>query len=375
MTAHLPETNYGNFLFELVRPVREQVQQTDRRDPIQMESFEELELKRAQGREQERLHIARKEDRSVVSNLDLNIDDLLKEKVEEFEEKIGESIVYYSEENKQNPEMENLKEEQLVFIADPIDGTSNMTRNNSQFSTPVAIARVVYGKLDMLAAANISHATDEILWAEKGKGAYRTTYRDITVTPAQLKEQGVKLDTSVSIRDLETERLMLNAPDKSEREADKENIASKFGIKGNIVSLSVYGDKDLANHLFSKIPDAEASRRMTGATALELSHVAMGDSKAAAFVGAPEVNAHDVEAMAFIVKEAGGAVHQLNVDGRQVVVVADHQERALTAANMLKHNIEKHLEEREAKEGKEPEGKQWGPKFRNPRGGDWAHSL
>lgn len=113
-------------------------------------------------------------------------------------------IPILSEENKMQ-DFEERKNWNLFWLVDPLDGTKEFIKKNGEFTVNIALVQ----KGRPISGVVYVPATEELFFAEKEKGAFKTTY-DGTTTSLKTKkygkgEKGVKVVCSRSHMSEETE--------------------------------------------------------------------------------------------------------------------------------------------------------------------------
>jgi myo-inositol-1(or 4)-monophosphatase len=181
----------------------------------------------------------------------------------------------YNELNKARPDWALLMEEsgeiagdpsKPRFIVDPLDGTSNFLHGIPHFAITIAVEEPLpNGKREITSALTYQPLTDEVFWAEKGRGAW-----------------------------LMDRRLRVSA----RRELPDALIATGIPFLG-------HGDFAQWTRIFGAIAPEVAGIRRLGSAALDLAWVAAGR-----FDGYWESNLQpwDVAAGLLLVREAGGFV-------------------------------------------------------------------
>ena len=153
------------------------------------------------------------------------------------------------------------------FIVSPLDGLTNFSHGIAHFAVSVAVSD---GE-NIIIGAVYNPATDELFFAEKGKGAYKEGTRS-------------------------NERL---------------RVSARKDLKGALISSLVNYKKDVSE--YSKIHDAIIKStdnvRVLGAVSLDLAYVASGKLDAAISCNN---NFKEIAAGILIAKEAGGHVYGIN---------------------------------------------------------------
>lgn len=186
--------------------------------------------------------------------------------------------------------MEDIKNEEYVWIVDPIDGTTNFVHGLPLFSISIALAH----RGEVIVGVVYDPSRDELFVAEKGKGAY---------------VHGQKMSVSQE-KALEDSVLSTGVP--SERE---EALP--------VILRQVHG-------LTSKARDI----RVLGSAALQLAYVAAGRLGG---YWQPGLNAWDIAAGLLLVQEAGGRVTDplggpYHLEVRDIVATNGHIHDELMAA-------------------------------------------
>ncbi|MDR1025928.1 MAG: hypothetical protein LBL47_00880 [Lactobacillus sp.] len=153
------------------------------------------------------------------------------------------------------------------FVISPIDGIDNFARGIAHFAVSVAACN----NGDPITGIVYNPISDEMFFAEKGKGAYR---------------EGV-------------------------RNAERLRVSANKELKNAVISTNVSFKKNISeyNNLHDKIISATPYLRCFGAISLDLALVASGKLDASVSLNNRE---EDVTAGILIVKEAGGYVYELN---------------------------------------------------------------
>lgn len=153
------------------------------------------------------------------------------------------------------------------FMVSPLDGLSNFAHGIAHFAISVAVI-----ENDVITAAVIYNpASDEMFFAEKGKGAYKEGFRN-------------------------HERLRVSA----RKDLPEALISTLVSYKSDI--------KDYM-HIHNSIVSATDNVRIFGSVALDLAYVAAGKLDAAVSLGNKTA---DIAAGLLLVKEAGGYVFDVN---------------------------------------------------------------
>lgn len=157
------------------------------------------------------------------------------------------------------------KRDDVRFIVDPLDGTTNFLHGLPHFALTVAVEE----RGEITAAVTYAPLTDELFWAEKGQGAY-----------------------------LNDSRLRVSGRDKMETAL----LATGIPFKG------CDGHMDFLAEMAEFMPSVAGIRRF-GAATLDLAYVAAGR-----FDGFWESNLKpwDIAAGILLVREAGGYVTDMN---------------------------------------------------------------
>ncbi|MBI3305874.1 inositol monophosphatase [Candidatus Nomurabacteria bacterium] len=152
---------------------------------------------------------------------------------------------------------------EYVWHVDPIDGTANFASGLPVFGISIALAR---GN-ELLLGVIYNPIVGDLLYAEKGKGAYLNSKR------MQVSDDDVKkgMYTIGAGRTLE--------------------------------------DRKLFKNLYFNLPDKIRYARMFGCTVMELSYVARGSSEAHIVLG---LNSYDFAAGVLLVQESGGKITKLD---------------------------------------------------------------
>ena len=158
-----------------------------------------------------------------------------------------------------------IKNNDYLWIIDPLDGTTNFTMKNPFFNTSIALVK----KNEIILGVVYNPISNELFYAEKNKGAY-----------------------------LNDKKINVN----NKKEISKSIIAFCHGSK-NKNSIKK------ATKIYSKMKLKANHTRQLGAAALELCYVACG--RVSCFY-MNDMNSYDVAAGAIIVKEANGKVSDFN---------------------------------------------------------------
>ena len=165
------------------------------------------------------------------------------------------------------------KRDDIRFIIDPLDGTTNFLHGIPHFAISIAVEE----RKEIVAGVVYAPLTDELYWAEKGQGAFLNDTR-LRVS-GRTKMEAALLATGIPFKGRDGHELFL---------AEMTEIA----------------------------PEVAGIRRF-GAASLDLAYVAAGRYDGFWESG---LNSWDVAAGALLVREAGGYV--TDYDGRQAVVEA-----------------------------------------------------
>ena len=192
--------------------------------------------------EVEKLQVSKKGPRDFVTKTDRNVEKILIEELSKFK-------INYSFLSEEIGKIQN-KDEENIWIIDPIDGTTNFLHGIPHFAICIALR----SKKKILSALIFDPIKDEMFYAEENKGAY-----------------------------LNNQRL---------------RVSNKSNIDECLFSSNHEGVK------FSNL-----NMRYSGCAALDLAYVACG--RLDGFFH-NNINIWDVAAGALIVEEAGGIVNDLN---------------------------------------------------------------
>jgi myo-inositol-1(or 4)-monophosphatase len=174
----------------------------------------------------------------------------------------------------------------LLWIVDPIDGTTNFANGNSYHCISIAFGQTNKGVFEPISAGIARPFYNEVFVAERGKGSY------------QLIETGIK--TFLSPLHVSKTTELRNA-----------SVASGFS------SHSGHALETLSAQ-FGKIHSKCRGLRINGAAALDLAHCANGT--VSAFFEA-KLNSWDMAAGALLVQESGGI--NVNYEGEPFNCLAD----------------------------------------------------
>lgn len=211
--------------------------------------------------EVENLQVSRKGPADFVTAADLKSEEILREELETARE--GYTFVLEEAGVVEGPDKSHR------WIIDPLDGTTNFLHGIPHFAISIALER----DGELVAAVLHNPITDDVYWAERGKGAYFNDRRLRVSSRANLSE----------------------------------------AVIGTGIPHAGRPDQDLfAKELDAFMPSVAGIRRM-GAASLDLAYVACGR-----FDGFWErnLNIWDVAAGILIVREAGGMVSDTSGDPR-----------------------------------------------------------
>ena len=177
------------------------------------------------------------------------------------------------------------------YIVSPIDGLSNFSRGIPCFSMSVA----VYENNTITAAIVYNPATDNLYFAEKGKGAYKEGFRN-------------------------HERL---------------RVSSRKDLQDALISTLVSYKSDVKEYdsLQQKIVSATDNLRVSGCCSLDLAYVASGKLDAAVSRGN---KLSDYAAGILLVKEAGGYVFDIDQADKRT----ENLNLVLNSGNLMAANSE-----------------------------------
>ena len=195
-----------------------------------------------------------KEDKSIVTLADREAEDVIKKII--FSSFPEHSIL--GEETGMTKKLSD-----YTWHIDPLDGTTNFSNGIPIFATSLALEH----KGVVIIGVIYNPTTDNLFYAEKGKGAYFNN-KKISVS---------KDDQNHCI------------------------VTAASGKQKN--------DKDLKRNLFHYLPEKIRSVRELGSTALELAYVARGGTEANIQIG---LSTYDFAAGALLVLEAGGIITKLD---------------------------------------------------------------
>lgn len=161
----------------------------------------------------------------------------------------------------------SLEDKDTIWVIDPIDGTTNFIHGFPYYGISVAVVHKGIGIIGVV----YNPETDELFFAEDGKGAY-------------MNEEELRIGQELDIRNSLICTTMF-----------WEDVATKSSIHPTIIDL--YKDS--------------RGIRMVGGAAISLCEVAVGRLNAYIM---PALNAWDYAAGVIILKEAGGVVSKINGD-------------------------------------------------------------
>ena len=175
------------------------------------------------------------------------------------------------------------------YIVSPIDGLGNFSRGIPCFAINVA----VYENNTITAAIVYNPATDNLYFAEKGKGAYKEGFRN-------------------------HERL---------------RVSARKDLQDALIATLVSYQQDVKEYdsLQQKIVAATDNLRVSGCCSLDLAYVASGKLDA---VVSAENTADTIAAGMLLVKEAGGAVYELH----QQDIRSDNLASVLSSGSVIAAN-------------------------------------
>ncbi|HZG55192.1 inositol monophosphatase family protein, partial [Paenibacillus sp.] len=161
--------------------------------------------------------------------------------------------------------LERIREEEYVWIVDPIDGTTNFIHGLPFYSVSIALAH----RGEVIVGVVYDPSRDELFVAEKGKGAY---------------VRGKRM-----------------------------NVSAEERLEDSLVATGFPTDRERVLPLALKQIEAVAPKvrniRSAGSAALHLAYVAAG--RLSGF-WEPNLNAWDIAAGMLLVNEAGGRVTDMN---------------------------------------------------------------
>ncbi len=204
------------------------------------------------------LEITKKSARDLVTEADVAVEALLKEKLTQEYPQFG----FWGEETGQTDNQDSR------WIVDPIDGTHSFSKG--QYFWSISVALEIDGQLEF--GAVFAPALDDYYCAEKGKGAFKN---------------GTAIHVST-----------------------EQDLASSMIATGFACLRSYLEDNNLER--FARIAQLTTGQRRFGSAAMDLCLVADGQVDA---FWEQELNLYDVAAGALMVQEAGGTM--TNFKGEQ----------------------------------------------------------
>ncbi len=186
------------------------------------------------------------------------------------------------------------KSDQCYVTADPIDGTTNLTRGIPFYATSIAISEKP--TLNTVHAALVADLFHDVTYtAQKGKGAYRN---DMRISPSE----GSSLEEAV------------------------------IGI-----DLNSYKVQKIASQLTGLIQKTKHIRHF-GANALELCYVADGTTEGFIDIRG-KLRPTDMAAAWLIINEAGAKITSINMDPLDVTLSPKQKVEFVASANPRIHKI------------------------------------
>lgn len=175
------------------------------------------------------------------------------------------------------------------FIVSPLDGLSNFAHGIAHFALSVA----VFENDTITAAVVYNPASDEMFFAEKGKGAYKEGFRN-------------------------HERL---------------RVSGRKELSDALISTLVSYNSDIKDymHIHNAIVSSTDNLRIFGSAALDLAYVAAGKLDAAVSLGNKTA---DIAAGLLLVKEAGGYIYDIN----QKDIRSENLSAVLASGNLVAVN-------------------------------------
>ena len=210
--------------------------------------------------EVEKLQVSLKGPADFVSSADIHAEKIL---IEELQKARPNATIISEEKGIIEGEEKN-----KIFYIDPIDGTTNFINSIPYFA--ISIGYVENG--EVLNAVVYNPVTDELFYAEKGKGAYVT---------------GQRSDTRI-------------------------RVSGKTNIKNSIIgTYPIWSKGEIVSHIkrYANAIKETGGVRMLGSGALDLCYVASGKLDGCWFQGP---KSWDIAAGYLIVKEAGGYISITN---------------------------------------------------------------
>lgn len=215
--------------------------------------------------EVDQLQVSRKGTSNFVTKTDVKVEKILVAELKKARPEYG----FLLEEGGEQPGPDATHR----WIVDPLDGTNNFIHATPYFCISIALEQTLRdGTKDLIAGVIFDPIHNELFAAEKHKGAYLNDRRITTST--------------------------------------RKELADSMLVSGN-PRYTIGNTRPF--EMFKTVSASEASLRHTGATALDLAYVAAGRYDGC---WCNAVQPWDVSAGVLLVREAGGAVTQ--IDGKPV---------------------------------------------------------
>ena len=214
------------------------------------------------------LHVDAKSRIDFVSDKDRMSENMIREMIREKYPThlfFGEESVYGDSPEEETAEINAFRDEDFVWVVDPIDGTVNYIRDYPQYAISIGIVH----HREIVAGVIYDPFRDELFTAQKGKGAFRNG-EPIHVSAA-LEAGDAIINTSMPTSSMQT----------------REEMVAKI----------------------PPVSEAFQSMRVWNCAAISLASVACGRSDADYEAG---IHLWDMAAGIILVREAGGQVTQLD---------------------------------------------------------------
>ena len=214
------------------------------------------------------LHVDAKSRIDFVSDKDRMSENMIREMIREKYPThlfFGEESVYGDSPEEETAEINAFRDEDFVWVVDPIDGTVNYIRDYPQYAISIGVVH----HREIVAGVIYDPFRDELFTAQKGKGAFRNG-EPIHVSAA-LEAGDAIINTSMPTSSMQT----------------REEMVAKI----------------------PSVSEAFQSMRVWNCVAISLASVACGRSDADYEAG---IHLWDMAAGIILVREAGGQVTQLD---------------------------------------------------------------
>ena len=214
------------------------------------------------------LHVDAKSRIDFVSDKDRMSENMIREMIREKYPThlfFGEESVYGDSPEEETAEINAFRDEDFVWVVDPIDGTVNYIRDYPQYAISIGVVH----HREIVAGVIYDPFRDELFTAQKGKGAFRNG-EPIHVSAA-LEAGDAIINTSMPTSSMQT----------------REEMVAKI----------------------PSVSEAFQSMRVWNCAAISLASVACGRSDADYEAG---IHLWDMAAGIILVREAGGQVTQLD---------------------------------------------------------------